>query len=191
MNARPYGNAAKVLDGLDSAVDEVLAKTMLRAGAVVGGEIARVVVRRFPGGTGALARSFLPPTFISKRPGEIKVGALSSLVYARIQDEGGSIKAKRSKLLAIPLTPKAKSRWPRDWPKNSLALIKTKKGNLLLIDAKSKRIKAHYVLTPRVRIPGRNYLAEAEANSMDEVNAILTDAFGKRIDVEIAKVPVR
>lgn len=75
----------------------------------------------------------------------------SSLKYARIHHEGGIIKPRKSKYLAIPLTPAAKAKSPRDFEGTFIA----KNCIMKKIDGK---IVALYVLKKRVKIPARPFM---------------------------------
>jgi hypothetical protein len=65
-------------------------------------------------------------TIFDLKPTEVTVG--SSVKYARIQSEGGTIKPRTVKALAIPLTRQLKvaNKWPRDYPKDELSFIPAK-----------------------------------------------------------------
>jgi len=83
--------------------------------------------------------------------------------YARIHEEGGSIKA-RGKLLAIPIhsdlfTAGGKQRYagPRDVP--NLVFAISKAGKPFLFDKFKGTSEAYYLLRERVDIPARPYLA--------------------------------
>jgi len=167
---RPVG---QMLDAAANSVTPELAKAVLRAANYGGGEIAKDTRTMFRKGTGALARSFMPAALIDSKVG-IAAGALSDLVYADILNRGGTILAgKTAKMLAIPLTPQARTKWPRDWPKDQLQLIKSKRGNLILVEAKQKwskggrsggsvstgeKLIAHYVLKKSVDVDPRHYI---------------------------------
>jgi hypothetical protein len=179
------GTAGLVLDGIAKAIDPTMAKAALKAASYAGAEIGRQVIKDFPRGVGALARSFLPATMIETAPGSVSAGALSRLVYAGIQDEGGTIRPKTAQMLAVPVSKKAKKLWPRDWPAKGLVCIKSKKGNLLLIDArmaKRKKIVVHYVLKDSVKITGSGYLDTASDAIRDKVQAVFAEAIGKAIE---------
>lgn len=120
--------------------------------------------------TGALARSVQPRfLFTESRPNLAVAIAGSKLIYAEIQDQGGEILPKR-RYLALPVNlPRSmRGKWPRDWPSDALTLIRSRKGNLLLVEMKkrrSKRSKAglivRYVLRERVRLRGVRYVSAA------------------------------
>lgn len=184
-----YGaDVGLLLETISKSIDPISAKAALRAANYAGGEIAKSVVRFFPRGKGALARSFLPATFLERKPGLVSAGALSDLIYARIQDEGGTITPKTVKLLAVPISNVAKTKWPRDWPADALQFVKTGRGKMLLIDAKSKNLVVHYVLQSKVVIRGRHYLDDAEARAQPKIEAIFHDLFGESITAIVKQV---
>jgi len=164
------------------------AKSILLA-ANYAGKIIREEVINFHGGKGSksqLARSFLPAKFIGS-PKALRAGALSTLVYADIQDRGGTIKSSRSNgMLAIPLQKGNEKRWPRDWPKDDLTLIKSKKGNLLLVTMSGKKgtIKPQYLLRKSVSITGSGYLKSAARRCVKELPSIV----GNDIGISLARM---
>ena len=124
----------------------------------------------WPGGTTA--------NTLSKRSGDLTTAIINSvtvagttmktiegtigapgIIYARIQEEGGTIKAKSGKFLCIPL-PSAldgnglplKSS-PRDWPNTFCA--RSRAGNLIIFQRRGTSIVPMYVLRESVTIPPR------------------------------------
>lgn len=141
------------------------AKEALRLANYAGGEIAKYCISSFKRGTGQLARSFLPARMVESSGGTA-AGALSDLPYAwLVTGTTKTITPKEKKNLAIPLTPKAKTLWPRDWAKGYLACIQSKAGNLLLIGGHKSGVKGipQYLLRPSVTITGKPVLEQAAA----------------------------
>lgn len=65
----------------------------------------------------------------------------TNAIQANLMNEGGTIKPKRAKMLAIPLTREAvRSGGPRKFPRN-LFVIRTKSGSVLLVEAAPKTKK--------------------------------------------------
>lgn len=65
--------------------------------------------------------------------------------------EGGIIRPKNGRMLAIPLTDEARKRWPREWPADELFIIRRRNGDkdqAVLARKKGKRgiIENMYVL---------------------------------------------
>lgn len=83
--------------------------------------------------------------FIGKRP----------VVYARIQEEGGTIKPKGHPYLTIPLSgvKGVIANYPDGF------FIKSKKGNLLYVERKGKGIKPLFLLKPSVTLPARRWFS--------------------------------
>lgn len=116
--------------------------------------------RALPGQrTGALARSFREEWGIS-RTGNMRIGTFSRLVYAGVQDHGGRIHAKRQ-FLAIPLTAKSVTKWPRDWPRGELFFIRSRRGNALLAMRNGRGIRPMYALKRSVYIQPKHYTRDA------------------------------
>jgi len=157
-------------------------QAVLRAANHAGGEIARQVFAKHGGGKGTLARSFLPAAFVDV-PGSIAAGAFSDLVYAEVQDQGGTIRPKSGKNLAIPLTPQARNRWPRDWG-DKLFFLKSKNGKGLLAErvGNGKKLKVQYVLQPQVTITGSGYIRAAAAVAAPVIGEIIATAVDKAMD---------
>jgi hypothetical protein len=163
-------------------IDAAFAKAVLRAASFAGGEIRRLVESTFPGSKGNLARSFLPATFVQAKEGVIAAGAVSDEPHADIQDRGGTIYPRTVKMLAIPLTPYAEKRWPRDWPRDDLTIIRSKRGNLLLMDIRSKKLVPQYVLKDSVTIKGKQYISRAERAARPEVEAIAEEMAARQLE---------
>lgn len=190
-----------------------LAKATLRGAQHLTSVIRREVRETFPRGrTGELARSWREQ-FVSDAGGVLTAESTSELVYARILDEGGTILPKTVTMLAIPIRddgPKqtgdwaadrlardehARSskgrpkvpfgKWPRHFQPGRLFLIKSKRGNLLLMarTGKGKRAKMWpmFVLKDKVTIKARRYLDAAQKKAEPDVVKIVEAAlFGRK-----------
>ena len=78
------------LDNLRKGMPDLLEKGTLRVAEDVAGEIRRQVMQRLSKDpTGDLSRSF-KPSILSRSDGSMTVGVFSDLVYAEIQDQGGT-----------------------------------------------------------------------------------------------------
>lgn len=84
-----------------------------------------------------------------------------AVAYARIQEEGGTIRPKRGRFLKIPvgpaLTGAGVARLPPGRAGKQLRFVPTSKGGLLI----AADGQVWYVLRPQVTIPARPYLAPA------------------------------
>lgn len=76
----------------------------------------------------------------------------ASVPYARIHHDGGIIKPKNAKYLAIPLTPKAKLSRPRDYPGQTFVA----KG--IIFEKTDGKPIPLYALKKQVAIPSRPYM---------------------------------
>jgi hypothetical protein len=104
----------------------------------------------------------------------VAVGVLSSLEYARIQDQGGTVFPRTVQYLAIPLRKLPVGKWPRDFAKGELRLIKSRAGNLILAKiSKSGVIAPYFVLKKSVTIRGRNYLRAAADRAVAGISEIM------------------
>jgi hypothetical protein len=170
------------VDELNVTMSPALAKGLLKAANFAGGAIAERVNAIFSGGTGNLARSFLPARFVSVG-GKIGAGAFSDLPYAEIQNRGGTITPATKDYLAIPLSSEAKNRWPRDWPVGDLFAFRSKRGNLLLAERRTGTdLRIHYLLRKSVDIPATNYLEQAMQEAEPTIVEIVDEAVQAAID---------
>lgn len=167
----------KIMGEMSSETRMAMARGVLRAANIAGGIIARNVIKLLPGGTGQLARSFLPARFIGGKD-SLTAAAQSDLEYAAIHDDGGTIRSSRpSGVLAIPVSARAKGSWPRDWARDSLALIPSKKpGKALLIDTQTEGLMVHYVLQESVKIDGTRYIKKSEADALPDIDKAMAQA---------------
>jgi hypothetical protein len=168
----------------------------------VEGVIKDTVRRMFPHArTGELMRSF-HAGWVQRRGGDsVSAGAFSDLVYAQIQDEGGIIKPKEMKYLAIPLIKMAVGKWARPWPRHkkgtptrsgeTVCFKNPKSGKLLIwrLGAKIARSKGGgrqvtpiYVLKKSVKVTPKRYLDIATDKSGPGVEKIL----GHQVDLAIS-----
>jgi len=91
----------------------------------------------------------------------------SGLVYARVQDEGGTIRPRRARALAIPLNDEARGKRPRDFP--DLFLLPADAGDehvgvLMRKTGVGDGLEGMFVLRKSVRLPARPYLFVAPAD---------------------------
>jgi len=77
----------------------------------------------------------------------------ATVPYARIHHEGGVIKPKNAKYLAIPLTPGARASAPRYYPGETFSA----KG-VIFEKLENGKVKALYALKKQVEIPARPYM---------------------------------
>jgi phage virion morphogenesis protein len=123
---------------------------------------------------------------------EIIVG--SNHISAGVHQFGGTIKPKKAKLLAIPLTKEAKRAGsPRNFPRPLVAII-GKSGEGVLIEAPPRRGgsakgkkpaakgkgKAQFALVKQVIIPARPFLGFS-APLMDRIERLLIDTVLKQV----------
>lgn len=143
--------------------------------------------------TGALARSVQTRWLVEPGSGTLSTAvAGSKLVYAEIQDQGGEINPVRGRYLAVPvdLPRSMRGKWPRDWPRDALTLIRSKRGNLLLVEAQRRRrrgrsvqsFKIRYVLRERVRLRGTGYVTAAFARMRGPAEQFIAQTLQATID---------
>lgn len=178
------GDVERYLADLGVAIDKQQVKALLDAALHAEGELKQTIAEMFSsGGTGDLARN--PKATLLEVDGEVKSsGVFMDLVYARIQDQGGTIYPKNVKNLSIPLSAEAKTpgKWPRHWAPGKLRFHKSKAGNKLLVEDTARgKFKPHYVLKPSVTIRGRGHIKRAA----DAAAAGIAEIVGKHVRISI------
>jgi hypothetical protein len=163
-----------------AAFAKALGNSVERAGPVLSKElrdwldtVAEALAKRhgspWPGGTtentlskrsGALVQSIKDSVEVTGTKLDDIQGRLgSALPYAKIHETGGTITAKKSKYLTIPLpaalgpngVPKKKS--AKEWDNTFIAT--SKKGNLIIFQKQGGRVVPLYLLRTSVKIPPR------------------------------------
>lgn len=176
--------AVQAIMALTKDLPAALARGLLKAAYHVEHMIKAEVFETFPEGrTGALARSFRP-VFLGREGDTLTAAVKSDLVYARIQDEGGTITAKSGKYLAIPLNRNIPvGKWPRHFAKGELTFLQKKGGNPILAKITGKgNVKPMFALAPSVMIRAKNYLARAEKRAAPGVEEIIGATLSKLTD---------
>jgi hypothetical protein len=164
------------IDAMTASMHKALLEDLTAAAEYTQGELMETVrdlLNKRP--TGALSRSW--KITYGQRGGGIAAMILSDIVYAGIQDTGGTVYPRNGRALAIPLTQKARNRWPRDWARGDLHLIKSKSGAMLLVSVSGRGARAHmepqYKLVSSVTIRETHYTRTAAEQSRAEVVRIL------------------
>lgn len=162
----------ELTEELAKKIPQGISKSMLLAAEIAAGEIRSSIYTTFKNIKGGLARSFKTAMLSSKSLGVFRSGAISDLVYAGIQEEGGEILPKR-KYLAQPISYRAKQNaiWPRDVPKKSLYTFISEKGNLIL----SNGDDLAWVLRKSVTLKPKRYLEKAAKKAADPIAEIIAD----------------
>ena len=118
-----------------------------------------------------------------KKPNDkmtLKVG--TNVVYAAIQEFGGTIVPENAGALAVPIHPDAKAALiPQGGSIRNvfpdLVMIKRKSGAPLLVRVKGNQFDIMYVLLKRVTIPAHPFLRPAVLNNKQNIVAIFAKAF--------------
>ena len=162
--ADKWSDVQRVMRGNSPAARRIADKAAMMLVGDVRESVLDTVRSRFgySGRTGALARSYRES--VSFTNGAWRIAAESDLVYARIQDQGGVIRPKTVKALAIPLIPMAVGKWPRHWKRGELF----RRGNALS-RMRGGRPQNVYALSKSVRIVGKRYLDRAAKISLPRI----------------------
>lgn len=169
-----------------------LVKAVLRAAQFATGEIRRTLYSRDITSRGGLARSFRE-RLVAEGGDIVGAESYSDLVYARIQEEGGTILPRVRKTLAVPLSfaKVAPGKWPRHFPKEgpqALHLIpRPGKPPLLAQVRKNKKgetlsVKPIFVLVPKVTLKPQGYIAETARRIGDEVQTIVSEGVDEALE---------
>jgi hypothetical protein len=177
--------ASAELEAAAKRLPAALRKGVLRLAQASTGEIRSQIYSTFKGRTGGLAKSFRE-VFIKQTAIEVSARSFSDLVYAKIQDEGGTIHAKR-KWLAIPIGRKVPlGKWPRDYGRGELILVGKEGLGLVLarIIGKGKKAKVDplFALRRSVTLTGRGYVEKARGEVAKVADKIMAD--GIRVAIE-------
>jgi hypothetical protein len=183
------GSVAEWTEKLGKRYGETMPRIMLQAAEVAAGAVRRSVFEAFPGGRGGLARSYTATLLDPGPGGELRSGAMSDLVYARIQDQGGDIYPKDAKALAFPHTKSAEAQslsargvGPREFPTDLQLIWPPHWERGWLADVSGSKPVPHYFLSDHEYIPPTHYLDEAARIAeplIDElVDAELTTELG-------------
>lgn len=173
---------------------------VLKASEFASGEIRRQIAawtsNTSARKTGALMRSFRPS--LKREGNQIAGGAFSTLPYARIHNDGGTIKPKRGRALAIPMNPQAERRPPRAWqglillhhPPHLPVLVRLIGGPGKGREG-SSRMQLMFVLKARVRIKPKHYIARATDIVQPVVREIVQTALREAADRALAETETR
>lgn len=154
-------------------IGESFDPSLLDAARVAERALRRKTREMFEPGSGALSRSF-KSTLVGKRGLIYGSKAVTQRIYARIQDKGGTIRAKNVTYLTIPISVEARKKRARQFGDR---LFFWKRGTRkYLAESISGELKVHYRLKRSVRITGKRYTDAAAADSADQIAEILADA---------------
>tara|TARA_Y100000593_G_scaffold86609_1_gene165651 strand:- start:2893 stop:3483 length:591 start_codon:yes stop_codon:yes gene_type:complete len=175
---------------LGANADKAISIALLRCAQHAEGEIKRVAQKTFKPGTGNLMRSF-KAQMLDKKGSTLSAGALSDLVYAGIQNEGGTIRSSRgpNKYLAIPMPNRdiPLGKWPRDYPRGALhvgiAPIPYRLG-LVLMDSTGQVM---FNLAKEVKLKPKKYIEEAQEKSSKEWPRIFNERLAELADAAQTK----
>jgi hypothetical protein len=193
------GDLDKYMKDLSWYVDKEHVVAVMQAALHAEGELKEAISELFTRGKGQLRRN--PKATLISDKGKIKsAGAFLDLIYAYVQDEGGTIVPKSGRKLAIPISKKAQKLWPREWPRFQLTFIPRKGRPPLLVEEKGtwkrlgrsgakefvvKKMEIHYVLKPSVTIRGKGYVERARKAAEEQIREIV----GKHVAEAIKKAP--
>lgn len=180
-------NLRNELGAVHAEVRAAAVKGVIKGAEHVAGQVRREVLSSMRGRTGALARSWTS-RFVGESAADARAEAYSEGEYARIQDEGGTIRPKTRRNLAVPIGAGRNlpvGKWPRDFAPGELTLILRKGRAPLLakVSYRGKGDKRHetritplFILLRSVTLEGQHYTDRAAAASEEGVALIVQDA---------------
>jgi hypothetical protein len=177
-----------------------LEKTLVRSArtlAMEGQRHAVFGVTNAPGGlrrrSGALARSIRGEARMGSEGPEAVIhtgghAGHGSVPYARIHEEGDTIRPKRGKYLSIPIHPSLKtgagvSRVPGPRQVPDLVFVRSLRGQPLL--ANKFTGEPWFLLRRQVTIPERPYMAPALEHISDLAPQVISDDFAKLLEARL------
>jgi phage gpG-like protein len=117
---------------------------------------------------------------VEEADGQVTAEIGTDVVYAAIQEYGGTITPKTSKFLSIPLTEVAKAAIsPRNYA-GELRFVGHNNGGVLVDEAGA----AQYALVTSVTIPAKPYLRPALDNNVEAVRSQLENIIAQLLGME-------
>lgn len=104
----------------------------------------------------------------------------SDVVYARIQELGGVIKARNAKYLTIPLAgAKTKAGIVRGGARSftDTFVMRSRSGDLLIVQRRGRGVLPLFVLKPEITIRGKHYLERG----LEKNRAPIRELFGREV----------
>ena len=185
-----------LLDELGANADKAVSVALLRCAQHAEGEIKRTAQKTFNPGTGNLMRSFTAQ-MLAKKGDTLSAGAVSNLVYAEIQNDGGTIRSSRGpgKNLAVPAKGRFKppAPWPSDFNDDAFSFIPSKKPGItgILVEKLAKGQTGKfgkglgrwmYTLMPEVTIKSTRYIERAKEKSSKEWPRVFNERLAELVD---------
>lgn len=171
---------------LGANADKAVSIALFRCAQHAEGEIKRTLQKTFKPGTGNLMRSFTAQ-MLSKKGSTLTAGAVSDLVYAEIQNDGGTIRSSRgpSKFLAYPVVDMPVGQWASDTPDLHVGIAPyPSKLGLVLMDSSNRVI---FNLAKKVTIKPTKYLEKAQESSSKEWSRIFNERLAELADAAAQK----
>jgi len=148
-------------------------KALPIAGALVQSQAKRLcVVGQYPAGSGIVGGNLRNSIYLIVKNNVAYIG--SNLVYAAMQEFGGSVVPVYAKALTIPISPRAVGKRARDF--DDLWMLKRADGPPLLMRGSGDDLEAMFVLLKKVTIPKQPYLRPALEEKRKDVIKILQAA---------------
>lgn len=175
----------KTFKGLNVATGGfILRKAMAKVGIDIEAALKLNTARRgfFRHPSGQLARSIQSKIVITPKSVTAIIGSGvrtgRRIPYANIQETGGTIRAKNSKYLTIPLDA-AKTSGGRAKKTSARAysdtFVRKTNGNLIIFQKRGKRAVPLFLLKEKVSIPGTKYMSSTLAEKNVRIGQILVN----------------
>lgn len=108
----------------------------------------------------------------------------TDVIYARIQELGGVVKARNVKYLTIPLgAAKTPSNITRGGARTfaDTFVMRSRAGRLLIMQRRGRGLRPLFLLAPRVEIRGTHYLGRALEGNRPQIREL----FGREVTAEL------
>lgn len=158
--------------------------TLFRAAIILTDDTREAILTSYVGEgnrTGGLARSFRPVVRSDSK--RTTIATESDLIYAAIQDQGGIIRPKHVKALAIPMKRLPIGKWPRHFKRGELFSY-TPKGSKERFLARQKgkhSVEVLYLLRKSVRLEGKDYTGKAVATALPKIVKLFARELTERL----------
>jgi hypothetical protein len=182
ITVKPTRNSLVYFRGVrDRVVGRISAKGD-KAGKILVDSVRRHIRGFAKERTGALEKSFGYTLRVTKG-GYVNIHVWSDSPYAIIHEDGGEIRPRKARALAIPLTPEAKAAGsPRNFPGKLFRPNKRGKGkvksNVLVVKGGPRGgaggVTKHYALVTRVRLRPRHYITKAAEKAAPKLKELFT-----------------
>lgn len=179
VDPKGLGEFKKSMGGLPIRLTKNVRSTLKKEGSFLSGAVSRAAGTKLKVRTGTLRRGW-HDVVLGTILGNLKLIIFTDVKYAPTHEYGATITPRKAKMLAIPLpaaqTGAGVSRYASPLRQHGppMFMIKSRRGNLLLMSKESKQ--PLFVLKKKVRIPKRPYILPTIKKELPKVKKGLDKA---------------